>query len=979
MSNPPFQMYAMPRCTLPDEELAVLRAALAQAEAERDAIRAQLHDTRAEVDLLTASLDAASDGILTLRPDGSIFFNIRMAEIWGIEEEDISSIELQSLRELIATKMKDPQLYAALVKSVNECPQQERNDLVELNDGRWLERRSRPQYLYGQLAGTLIVYRDVTAQVQHEREARRQHSLLMSLIDSIPDPIFVKDMDGVYLGSNKAHLQRLGKSLEQVVGRTCDQIYPTERAAAIRERDNATLATLAPRSTEEWIVRGDGERVLYETLTAPLWDHEGKPQGMVGISRDITEREEHARALREATDMAQAAARSKSEFLANMSHEIRTPMNAVIGLAHLMLKTDLSPRQRDYAAKIQSAGQHLLGVINDILDFSKVESGKLALENAEFEVEKLMDTASGMVATAAEQKGLELVVEVGPEIPRVLLGDSLRLGQVLLNFANNAVKFTERGEVVLSVSMLERRGDEAVLEFAVRDTGIGMSPETLSRLFQSFSQADMSINRRYGGTGLGLAISKKLARLMGGDVAVESEPGRGSTFSFTARLGVAHRQPRPLLPAADLRYCRALVVDDSFHARAAIVDMLQGMTFEVAEAASGTQAVDEVRAAAQAGRPYDVVYLDWRMPGLDGLDTARRIRALGLEHAPILMMVSAYGREEMMREAAQAGIESVLVKPVQASVLFDATIDVIARHRDRRPPSEPRQGQAQSEAQAHALPRALSAVRGARVLLVEDNDINQMVAREILEHAGLVVEIAENGQQAVEQVQRSHYDLVFMDMQMPVMDGVTATREIRRIERLAALPIVAMTANAMEQDRQRCLQAGMNDAVIKPIDPQSLWATLLRWIEPAQAQAQVAGPGKAAAPDGAALHANGLPRGIQGLDTAAGLEFAQGNPVLYRSMLIRFVESQATLPTQVQDALSTGDLASAERLAHTLRCVAASIGAGIVSERAGALERALRTYEPPLVVQQRLGELEEPLQRLMNALSPALAPQVLPA
>jgi two-component system sensor histidine kinase/response regulator len=514
--------------------------------------------------------------------------------------------------------------------------------------------------------------------------------------------------------------------------------------------------------------------------------------------------------------------------------------------------------------------------------------------------------------------------------------------------------------VALCVRALQTDAAETELEFRVRDTGIGLSDEQIGRLFQSFSQADMSTTRRFGGTGLGLAISKRLAQLMGGTVGVESEAGRGSTFWFTARLGIGQQAPRVLVPTPDLRGCRALVVDDSAYARAAIADMLHEMTFEVNEVGSGEQAVDAVRSAAAQGRPYDLVYLDWRMPGMDGMETARRIRELGLALPPTLMMVSAHSREDMMRQAEAVGIASVLVKPVRPSTLFDATIQVLAREG-----AAPRAAEAShAAADPAAPPPALAALRGARLLLVEDNDINQMVAEEILRDAGLEVDIAENGEIALAKVQSRYYDLVFMDMQMPVMDGVTATREIRRLARFGKLPIVAMTANAMEQDRRRCLEAGMNDSVTKPIDPAALWAVLLRWIAPLH-------PEQPTAPKAEQAQASPW-QGVPGLDAQRGLAVSCGNENLYRTILRRFVESQADAPAAIHEAIAQGDIAKAERLAHTLKGVAGNIGAVELQSLAGALEDALRTYEPPVVVQRNLRALERPLALLVDALQERL-------
>ncbi|HXE49296.1 MAG TPA: response regulator, partial [Ramlibacter sp.] len=491
---------------------------------------------------------------------------------------------------------------------------------------------------------------------------------------------------------------------------------------------------------------------------------------------------------------------------------------------------------------------------------------------------------------------------------------------------------------------------DVLLHFRVQDTGIGLTPEQRGRLFQSFSQADASTTRRFGGTGLGLAICKRLAELMGGEVGVESELGKGSTFWFSARLGIGAAPRREMLPSRDLRGRRALVVDDSDHARAVIIDMLEGMTFLVSEASSGSAAIDEVRRAADSGSPYDVVYLDWRMPGMDGMETARGIRSLGLASPPMFLMVTAYGREEVLKEAEGAGIQNVLIKPVSASILFDSTMNVLGGRT-----GEPWAVDAPRRAADHRL----AALGGARILLVEDNEINQQVARELLEDAGLVVEVADNGQIALDLAQKASFDLVFMDMQMPVMDGLTATREMRKLQPLANLPVVAMTANAMEQDRRRCMEAGMNDFLVKPIDPHDMQSILLRWVRPRRAGAAAivaAKPPARATGTPAALESD-LPVGIPGLDTALGLGRMMGKKTLYLAMLRRYAAGQRSVGIEIRQALAAGDRSTAERLAHTTKGVSGNIGATLVQDRAAALEAAIRANRGACDIEQLLGEL----------------------
>jgi two-component system sensor histidine kinase/response regulator len=807
----------------------------------------------------------------------------------------------------------------------------------------------------------VVTFKDITEQKHATEQARREHATTNSLINSIPDLIFYKNTQGRYLGCNEAFAAVVGHPVAEIIGRSDHQLVDSDLADSASSLDQSVLALLEKSSREQWITYKDGRRELFEIAKGPFWSHDGQLLGIMGVGHNITERKRTEDEVRRAMRSAEEATHMKSDFLANMSHEIRTPMNAIIGMSYLALQTDLTARQRDYISKVQGSGQHLLGIINDILDFSKVEAGKLTIEHVDFEMAKVLDNVANLISEKCGSKGLELVFDIAPEVPQTLVGDSLRVGQILINYANNAVKYTEKGEIVIAVRVAERTDANVLLHFSVQDTGIGLTEEQIGRLFESFSQADSSTTRKFGGTGLGLAISKNLASLMDGEVGVSSIFGAGSNFWFTVRLGISQLPKRVLLPNPDLRGRRALVVDDNDHARSVIRDMLESMTFIVADVASGAAAIESLIQAQSRLQPFDVVYLDWRMPLMDGIETARRIRALELHPQPTLVMVTAFGREEMIKEATLLGIGSVLVKPVTPSLLFDTSMEALGV---RRPEERI------ANTAGATVAQTLFLIRGARILLAEDNDINQQISCELLRDAGFQVEVAENGLIALNMVQQSAYDLVLMDMQMPVMDGLTATAAIRRIARLQALPIVAMTANAMAEHRRSCMEAGMNDFLSKPINPDSLWSMLLKWIRPSGLS-----PIKQKMLPMPAVHGTptDVPEGIKGLDARTGLRRMMGKKPLFVAMLRKFVAGQKSTVRTIRDAIVAGDHAAAQLAAHTLKGVSATIGATEIPGHADAVERALIERQPRKKIDLALEQLDGPMSELTSSLETWLA------
>ncbi|MDP8207185.1 MAG: response regulator [Candidatus Electryonea clarkiae] len=697
----------------------------------------------------------------------------------------------------------------------------------------------------------------------------------------------------------------------------------------------------------------EGKRVSTEALERRMEELSQTRLAMLNIMED----------LEAARIDAESATEAKSDFLANMSHEIRTPMNAVIGMTHLCLQTDTSPKQTDYLHKTQTSAHALLGIINDILDFSKIEAGKLDVEEIGFNLDEVLENLANLITVKAQEKGLEIVFSLNPDVPINLTGDPLRLGQILINLASNSVKFTEQGEIVVSIELESKSKDKVHLKFSVKDSGIGMTEEQLAKLFQAFSQADTSTTRKFGGTGLGLTISKRLVEMMGGDIHAESVYGEGTTFYFTAEFGIqTDVKPRSYKPSIDTRGMRVLVVDDNEAARETLQSLLEAFTFKVTTVSSGKEAIAELRNALTTGtKPYDLVLMDWKMPGLNGVEATEIIKNdPEIPDLPAIIMVTAYGREEVMQQADEVGMDGFLIKPVTQSVLFDTIMESFGKELKKDLDHK-------KSKQAETIKTSFN---GAMVLLVEDNEINQQVASELLQNEGIVISIANNGLEAVQMVTETNpgFETVLMDLQMPEMDGYEATKRIRKESRFDKLPIIAMTADAMVGVQEECLAVGMNDYVTKPIDPNALFKTLEKWIKPrlgteAKSEKKVSPQKKEEIPE--------IPEMVN-IDVKEGLTRIGGNKKLYWSLLEKYVaefqNSYSNLLKLVEDKM----FEDATRLAHTIKGVSGNIGAKDVFVIAEKVEAALKNEDIELFNSLN-DDFESKLNVVINEIKPVLA------
>ncbi len=667
------------------------------------------------------------------------------------------------------------------------------------------------------------------------------------------------------------------------------------------------------------------------------------------VNTELEQEIEKLKTAEEAKSHAEAASHFKDEFLANMSHELRTPMNAVIGLSHLCLQTEMSRKQQDYLHKIHGSAKSLLGILNDILDISKIEAGKMEIERVSFDLEEVLGNLSTILGHRSYDKSLELLLKTSPDTPLMLIGDPMRLGQVLINLAGNAVKFTEQGEVMVSADLEAEQGDQVVLRFTVSDTGIGMSQEDIDNLFQPFTQADTSITRKFGGTGLGLTICRRLVAMMGGTIWVESTPGVGSKFTFTAKFNKAKLLDKNKFhKIRKLKGIRVLAVDDCLSSLHILTSYLESFSFDVVAVTSGEDALQWVRRASEEGRPFSLAIIDWKMPGMDGVALAGKLGEMtGVR--PKVLLISACGQSELSLHLDDRLVNGILAKPFQQSKLYDAIAKVTGLDQSAT-------GKFQVLG-APINPDWLAEIRGAHLLLVEDNEINQQVARELLEGFAIRVEVAENGAVAIAMLADKAFDGVLMDMQMPVMDGVTATREIRKNPKFAALPIIALSANVMVSDQNEYLNAGMNDHIGKPIDPNQLAATLARWVHPRRL---VESPPSLPA----AVLQEALPD-LPGVNVAESVRRIGGKVSIYYMLLDKFRTTERNVVSRVRDALAIGDMKTAVRVAHTLKGITGTLGAISLQNQAQVLEDCIETGLSE--------EVEVQLKQIEQALSALLA------
>ncbi|MEI8570751.1 response regulator [Methylomonas sp. LW13] len=848
-------------------------------------------------------------------------------------------------------------LFYQLLQTNKEVRGFEAQAVLVTGQTKWFSMSAYLDEENGQINGFTL---DITERKQVEEQLKTSEERLRLTMDVAQIGIFDWDVKKDSFEMSPIYFTMLGYQAKPGPGdrnEWLERLHPDDRAG-IAEKIAAVLSKRANAYSYEARMRhANGS---YRWISVKAFCVQRGEDGMVsrilGIRMDITDSKryevelehyknhlehlvnERTTELLDARKQAESANLAKSDFLANMSHEIRTPMNAIIGLTQLALDTELNRKQHDYLSKVLNSSRALLGILNDILDYSKIEAGRIDIEAIEFSLEDILRATADLFSIRADEKGLELFIDIAQDVPDQLQGDPLRLSQIINNLVGNAIKFTHQGEVHLRVETQERTDNAIRLRFAVRDTGIGITAEQAGQLFQPFAQADAGITRKFGGTGLGLTISKRLVELMAGEITLESEPESGSTFAFTVRLGlpagISSSEQTPGWRLQGLCPMRTLVVDDQETSLTILRSILESWQFEVATADSGETGLRLFAEAERCGKPFELLLLDWKMPGMNGLELAETIAHD--EHnsrPPISIMITAYEREALAKSAGNIPVDAIIAKPVTPSNLLNTLVQL-----QRNETSQP----VPAAEVFNATRTTLAAIRGARILLVEDNQLNQQVAQEFLIKGGLAVKTANNGLEALACLEKSHFDAVLMDLHMPVLDGLEAARKIRQLPALKELPIIAMTAAAMNQDKEACVAAGMNDHIAKPVEPEELANALARWIKPKPATAQQE---KAAdiRPDTKAIAQ--LESNLPGVAVQAALARLGGNIALYRRLLLAFAEQYRNAATLLRQRLADGDSEQLFLLAHSLKGEAGNLGLGALQASADRLCRMFKGGE----------------------------------
>ncbi|MCX6149552.1 MAG: PAS domain S-box protein [Ignavibacteriales bacterium] len=884
---------------------------------------------------LEAIISASPDGIGMLSLDGKIqFMSDKLLKMYGFTVEERYDVIGRSAFDFI-----DPSYQKLLNDNMRKLLMGESDHKVKDylgirkdNSRFYFEINYNILYDSGEKpVSILFIERDVTDRRKTDEELIQAKRATDLILETSLIPIAVSNPStGVLLRTNQAMADFHRTSLDHIYEHKITDIFVDVKKQMplifkeIRDKGNLTGYELKLRRV------GNGEETWALLSIHPV-EYLGV-QAFIASIIDISEVKRIQGELALAKENAEAATVAKSQFLATMSHEIRTPMNAIIGLLHLALKTDLNNKQLDYLLKIEKSAHALMGIINDILDFSKIEAGRLNIEHTELDLENVLDNVFNIVSQKVQEKGLEFSIHISNDVPLNLIGDPLRIGQIITNYCSNAIKFTETGEIVVSANIHEKLDNKVKIRFAVRDTGIGLTEEQQKKIFQKFSQADSSTTRKFGGTGLGLAISKLLTELMGGEAWFESAVGKGSTFFFTAVMEVQNVQKRDEFKTSiDLSGLNVLVVDDNETSRIILKEALESFSFKATLAKSGAEAIGLVENNMK--HPFDLVLMDWKMPDMDGLETVIKILQENRINTPTVIMVTTFEKDQIADKAKEIGIKSFLIKPVSHSLLFDTIMEVLGKE------VRPKRNRTQKGIKHKD---ALEKIKGAKILLTEDNEINQQVASELFEQSEFVVEIASDGKECLDKVLLSGipscYDIILMDLQMPIMDGYTATIEIRKHSEYNDLPIVAMTADAMVGIKEKCISVGMMDFITKPIDPDEVFATLIKWIKPRKRKQVGIPKPKVANSD------DPLPV-FKHIDINDGLSRLGGNKKLYMSLLEKFHDRNISMIEQIKTAIYNKDKELAVRLVHTLKGVAGNLGAKEINITAEKVEAKLKKME----------------------------------